>query len=80
MPVREEFLPELGILEEFAVEGDPEGAVLVGDGLTTAGQVDDREPACAEGDTWLVGIECSTCTSPAPLFLSVVEVGPPADD
>ncbi|MFT4626032.1 MAG: hypothetical protein ACI8PZ_004703 [Myxococcota bacterium] len=32
-----------------------------------------------EDGTWLLGIECSTCTSPAPLFLTVVEVGPPAN-
>jgi hypothetical protein len=32
-----------------------------------------------EDGTWLMGIECSTCTSPAPLFLTVLEVGPPSE-
>ena len=32
-----------------------------------------------EDGTWLLGIECSTCTSPAPLFLTVLDVGPPAE-
>lgn len=31
-------------------------------------------PGFSTDGTWLIGVECTTCTSPAPLILSVVEV------
>ena len=40
----QELLSQLGVLEQLAVEGDPDRAVLVGDRLPAARQVDDREP------------------------------------
>ena len=46
-------LAELGVVEELAVEGDPDGAVLVGDRLPAAGEVDDGEPSGAEGEAGL---------------------------
>ncbi len=44
----QQFLAEFGILEELAVEGDPDRAVLVGDRLPASGKVDDREPPGAQ--------------------------------
>jgi hypothetical protein len=46
-------LAELGVVEELAVEGDPDGAVLVGDRLAAAGEVDDGEAAGAQGEAGL---------------------------
>ena len=46
-------LAELGVVEELAVEGDPDGAVLVGDRLPAAGEVDDREPPGPQGEPGL---------------------------
>ena len=44
MPAGQELPAQLGILEQLAVEGDPDRAVLVADRLPAAGQVDDRQP------------------------------------
>ena len=41
---RQELLAQLGILEQLAVEGDPDRSVLVGDRLPAPRQVDDRQP------------------------------------
>ena len=49
----QERLAELGVVEELAVEGDPDGAVLVGDRLAAAGEVDDGEPSGAQGEPGL---------------------------
>ena len=38
---------QIGVVEDFAVIGDPEGAVFVGHGLV-AGDIDDAEAAVAE--------------------------------
>ena len=46
----QEFLADLGVLEEFAVERDPDRAVLVADRLSTPGEVDDRQATGAEDD------------------------------
>ena len=40
---------EVGVVEDFAVENDEEGGVLIGHGLVAAGYVDDGEAAEAEG-------------------------------
>ncbi len=45
VPSGEQVATQLGILEQLAVEGDPDRAVLVADRLSSPGQVDDREPA-----------------------------------
>jgi hypothetical protein len=44
----EQLLAELGIIEQLAIEGDPDRPVLVGDRLSTPGEVDDREATGAE--------------------------------
>ena len=44
VPAGQELLAQLGILEQLAVEGDPDRAVFVGDRLPAPGQVDDRQP------------------------------------
>ena len=49
MPPRQEILPQLGILEQLAVEGDPDRSVLVGERLPAACQVDDRQPPGPQG-------------------------------
>ena len=43
MPFADQFVPQFGIVEYFAVEYDPDGAVLVVNGLMTAAQVDDAQ-------------------------------------
>ena len=40
---------EIGVIEDLAVIGDPEGAVFVGHGLVAAGDIDDAEAAVAQG-------------------------------
>ena len=49
MASREEFLLELGVLEDLAVLGHPDRAVLIAEGLAAAGEVDDRQPARSQG-------------------------------
>ena len=44
MPARQELPAQLGVLEQLAVERDPDRAVLVADRLPAPGQVDDRQP------------------------------------
>ena len=39
---RSELSLELGILEELSILGHPDRAVLIAEGLTAAGEVDDR--------------------------------------
>ena len=46
---RQQLCLELGILEDLAVLGDPDRAVLVAERLTAAREVDDRQPPCAQG-------------------------------
>ena len=43
-----ELFPQLGLVVELAVVGDPDRAVLVGHRLGAAGDVDDRQPAMSE--------------------------------
>ena len=43
-PAGQEVPSQLGVLEQLAVEGDPDRAVLIADRLPAAGEVDDREP------------------------------------
>ncbi len=49
---------ELAEVVDFAVEDDPHRAVLVGHRLLAAGEVDDRQPAMAQGDSgqWAVAV------------------------
>src|SRR5207248_9017476 len=53
----------LGVLEELAVEDDPDGAVLVGDGLLAVGEADDGEPAAGEFEAG--GVEEPVLVGPA---------------
>ena len=53
MPALEQFLAEFWIVVELAFEGDPDVAGLVGERLPAAGDVDDRQPPCAERDARL---------------------------
>ena len=39
---------QLGVLEDLAVLGDPDRAVLIADRLPAARQVDDRQPSCPQ--------------------------------
>jgi len=50
VPPRKQLLPQLGILEQLAVERDPDVAAFVRDRLATAREVDDRETSGTEGD------------------------------
>jgi hypothetical protein len=54
MPPPQQLPAQLGILEQLAVEGDPDRAVFVGDRLPAAGQVDDREPPGPQGQAGLL--------------------------
>jgi hypothetical protein len=40
------------IIEKLAIERDPDFAVFIAKRLITAFEIDDREPACAQGDAW----------------------------
>ncbi len=42
--VGDQFVAQLDVVEDLAVEGDPQGAPLVGERLLPGGEVDDREP------------------------------------
>ena len=53
MPPRQEILPQLGILEQLAVEGNPDRSILIGERLTAPCQVDDRQPPGPQGHAWL---------------------------
>jgi hypothetical protein len=53
MSFGEQGLANLGILENFAIECDPDPAIFVRDWLVTTREVDDREPAGSEGHSWL---------------------------
>ena len=39
---------QIGVVEDFAVISDPEGAILVGHGLLASGDIDDAEAAMAQ--------------------------------
>ena len=41
---RKQFLAKVGVVIDFAIKHDPDGAVLVADRLMTSGDVDDAEP------------------------------------
>ncbi len=56
MAAGEQLLPQFGILEQLAIERDPDVAPLVGDRLAAAREVDDREPPGAEDHAGL-GVE-----------------------
>ena len=45
MAAGHELLLELGILEDLAVLGHPDRAILVAEGLAAAREIDDRQPA-----------------------------------
>jgi hypothetical protein len=49
----DEILPQLEIVEDLAVEGHPNGAVLVTERLLTGTQVDDGQPAMSQADARL---------------------------
>ena len=49
-PQRLQFRAQLDVIEDLAVEDDPEGAILVGDGLLAAAQIDDAEAGVAQAD------------------------------
>jgi hypothetical protein len=50
VPSGSQFFLELNIVEELSVEGDPNRSILIAEGLSTAGEVDDREPTRSERD------------------------------
>ena len=56
MSFRFELGPNLGVLEELAVEDAPNGAVLVGDRLLAVSQPHDREPAVGEAEVGKVKV------------------------
>ena len=62
MPARLEPVPQGGEVVDLAVEDGPDGAVLVGQRLMPAGQVDDREPAEPERG---VGVAIASPRRPA---------------
>ena len=45
---RLQFQPQLGVVEDLAVEDDPQAAVLVADGLLARAEIDDGEPGVAQ--------------------------------
>jgi hypothetical protein len=47
----DELVPQLDVVEDLAVERNPQGAALVGQRLLPHGQVDDREPRVRESGT-----------------------------
>src|SRR5436190_12315857 len=49
MPLCFEFGAKLDIIENFAVENDPQGFVFVGDRLAASAKVDDAEAGAAQG-------------------------------
>src|SRR6185436_8934342 len=46
-------LAQLQIVEDLTVEADPDGAIGIGHGLLTGGDIDDAEPRMAEPDALL---------------------------
>ena len=48
MPACDQFVAQLDVVEDLAVEADPHGAVIVGHGLGAGFQVDDREAPMRE--------------------------------
>ena len=48
MAVGQQFLPQLGIVVDFAIEEYPDAAVLVGDGLMSSGNVNDTQATVAQ--------------------------------
>src|SRR5271157_2016806 len=53
MSPRQEILPQFGILEQLAVEGNPDRSILVGEWLTAPCQIDDRQAPGSQGHPWL---------------------------
>src|SRR5271157_2840637 len=53
MPPRQEILPQFGILEQLAVEGNPDRSILIGERLTAPCQIDDRQAPGPQGNSWL---------------------------
>ena len=49
MPTGKQLFLKLGIFEDFTVLRDPDRAVLVAERLPAPRQIDDREPACTQG-------------------------------
>jgi hypothetical protein len=45
---RQEIRTEIAVIINFAVERDPDGLVLIGDGLVTARQIDDAQAAVSQ--------------------------------
>jgi hypothetical protein len=53
-----QLLAQLQVVEDLAVEDDPEGLVLVGERLLAGGEIDDREPGVGQaGAAIAVGAE-----------------------
>src|SRR5262249_17272558 len=51
VPGRGQLFTQLEVVEDLAVEGDPESAVLVAERLLSGGQIDDREPRMRQAAT-----------------------------
>ena len=45
--------PELDVVEDFAVERDPKGSILVRHGLTAAGEIENAQPCVGQAGTRL---------------------------
>ena len=51
MAARLKLRPQFGVVVDFAVEDDPQGAVFVAERLMAGGEVDNAETAHAESST-----------------------------
>jgi hypothetical protein len=48
-----QLLPQSRVVVDFTIEDDPDGAILIADGLMSSGQIDDAETAHAEPNATL---------------------------